>query len=53
MVLWYNDSSAYKSATAVWGPGAEVVDTIGPYGCVMDGDWEAYAPWRRKRSGQS
>lgn len=28
---------------------AHVVDTIEPIGCIMAGDWERDAPWRRKR----
>lgn len=27
----------------------EVVDEIMPYGCIMAGDWEINAPWRKKR----
>jgi tRNA-splicing ligase RtcB len=46
--------SAYKSAASVraqiesYGL-AEVVDEVLPYGCIMAGDWEADAPWRKKR----
>ncbi len=46
--------SAYKNAAAMrrqiesFGL-AEVVDEVLPYGCIMAGDWEANAPWRRKR----
>jgi tRNA-splicing ligase RtcB (3'-phosphate/5'-hydroxy nucleic acid ligase) len=29
---------------------AEVVDTIDPVGCIMAGDWQRDAPWRRKKS---
>jgi tRNA-splicing ligase RtcB (3'-phosphate/5'-hydroxy nucleic acid ligase) len=45
--------SAYKSAAAVqeqmktFGLG-EVVDRILPYGCIMAGDWEKDAPWKRR-----
>ena len=28
---------------------AEVVDEVIPFGCIMAGDWEANAPWRKKR----
>ncbi|MCI4669593.1 MAG: RtcB family protein [Bacteroidia bacterium] len=44
--------SAYKNAQTVqkqmkeFGLG-EVVDRILPYGCIMAGDWEKDAPWRR------
>lgn len=46
--------SAYKSAGNVkaqmkeFGLG-EVVDEIDPFGCIMAGDWQIDAPWRRKR----
>jgi tRNA-splicing ligase RtcB len=46
--------SAYKNAASVrsqierYGL-AEVVDEVLPYGCIMAGDWEANAPWRRKK----
>lgn len=46
--------SAYKNAEAVqaqmkaFGLG-EVVDKVLPYGCIMAGDWEKDAPWKRKR----
>lgn len=45
--------SAYKKASAVraqideFGL-AEIVDEVIPYGCIMAGDWEKNAPWRRK-----
>jgi RNA-splicing ligase RtcB len=45
---------AYKNAAAVraqidkFGL-ARVVDTIEPYGCIMAGDREADAPWRKKK----
>lgn len=45
--------SAYKPAATVRSQMrrfdlAEVVDEIHPYGCIMAGDWERDAPWRRK-----
>jgi tRNA-splicing ligase RtcB len=46
--------SAYKNAASVtsqmkeFGLG-EVVDEILPFGCIMAGDWEKDAPWRRKK----
>jgi tRNA-splicing ligase RtcB len=46
--------SAYKNAAAVrrqiesFGL-AEVVDEVMPFGCIMAGDWQANAPWRKKR----
>ncbi len=45
--------SAYKSAAQVqaqmkqFGLG-EVVDRVMPYGCIMAGDWQIDAPWRKK-----
>jgi RNA-splicing ligase RtcB len=32
---------------------AEVEDLIQPYGCMMAGDWQADAPWRKKKEKQS
>jgi tRNA-splicing ligase RtcB (3'-phosphate/5'-hydroxy nucleic acid ligase) len=29
---------------------AEIVDTIEPIGCIMAGDWQRHAPWRKKRT---
>ena len=49
--------SAYKSAASVrrqiehYGL-AEVVDEVLPYGCIMAGDWERDAPWRKKKQRQ-
>ncbi|CAL2108038.1 3'-phosphate/5'-hydroxy nucleic acid ligase [Tenacibaculum sp. 190524A02b] len=46
--------SAYKNAETVrsqmseYGLG-EVIDEVMPYGCIMAGDWQKNAPWRRKR----
>jgi RNA-splicing ligase RtcB len=46
--------SAYKNAESVqsqmkqYGLG-EVVDEIIPYGCIMAGDWQRDAPWRKKK----
>ncbi len=45
--------SAYKSATQVQAQMKEfglgnVVDSIIPYGCIMAGDWQIDAPWRKK-----
>lgn len=31
---------------------AEVVDEVLPHGCIMAGDWEKDAPWRRKKQRQ-
>jgi RNA-splicing ligase RtcB len=46
--------SAYKNAQAVraqmqqYGLG-EVVDEVMPYGCIMAGDWQRNAPWKKRR----
>lgn len=46
--------SAYKNAATVraqidhYGL-AEVVDEVIPHGCIMAGDWEQNAPWRKNR----
>ncbi|MGF6257810.1 tRNA-splicing ligase RtcB [Ensifer sp. LBL] len=46
--------SAYKNAAAVREQIAEygladIVDEVIPYGCIMAGDWQKDAPWRKKR----
>lgn len=49
--------SAYKNAATVraqieeFGL-AEIVDEIEPFGCIMAGDWEQDAPWRKKTTKQ-
>lgn len=48
--------SAYKDAATVRHQIeeynlAEVVDEVIPYGCIMAGDWERDAPWRKQRNG--
>lgn len=49
---------AYKSAAVVrrqitdFGL-AEIVDTIEPIGCIMAGDWQRNAPWRKKKAAKS
>ena len=46
--------SAYKNADTVtkqmkeFGLG-DIVDEIIPYGCIMAGDWEIDAPWKKKK----
>lgn len=46
---------AYKNAAAVraqieeYGL-AEIVAEVQPYGCIMAGDWQVNAPWRKKRA---
>lgn len=47
--------SAYKNAQTVreqmeeFGLGT-VIDEVLPYGCIMAGDWQKNAPWRKKKS---
>lgn len=47
--------SAYKNAETVrnqmdeFGLGT-VIDEVLPYGCIMAGDWQKNAPWRRKKN---
>jgi RNA-splicing ligase RtcB len=49
--------SAYKNAVSVrrqiehFGL-AEIVDEVLPFGCIMAGNWQHDAPWRRKRRPQ-
>ena len=49
--------SAYKNAQTVrnqmeeFGLGT-VIDEVMPYGCIMAGDWEKNAPWRKKRENK-
>lgn len=46
--------SAYKNAEAVRNQMEEfslgtVIDEVMPYGCIMAGDWQKNAPWKKKR----
>lgn len=43
----YKDATTVRSQIAKYGL-AEVVDEVIPYGCIMSGDWERDAPWRKK-----
>lgn len=43
----YKDAEMVKRQMKEFGLG-EVVDEIIPYGCIMAGDWEIDAPWRKK-----
>ncbi|HSR81795.1 MAG TPA: RtcB family protein [Hyphomicrobiaceae bacterium] len=45
----YKNAAAMRAQIAAFGL-AEVVDTIDPVGCIMAGDWQRDAPWRRKKS---
>ena len=44
----YKNAETVKKQIREFGLG-EVVDEIIPYGCIMAGDWQADAPWRRKK----
>ncbi|NQX84837.1 MAG: RtcB family protein [Flavobacteriaceae bacterium] len=49
--------SAYKNARTVrhqmeeFGLG-KVIDEVMPYGCIMAGDWQKNAPWKKRRSNE-
>ena len=43
----YKDAGSVRAQIAKYDL-AEVIDTVEPYGCIMAGDWEADAPWKRK-----
>jgi RNA-splicing ligase RtcB len=50
--------SAYKPAKTVRSQMrhfdlADVVDEIHPYGCIMAGDWERDAPWRKQMAAKA
>ena len=47
----YKDAAAVRRQMAEFGLG-EVVDRIMPYGCIMAGDWQHDAPWRKKRKAK-
>jgi RNA-splicing ligase RtcB len=47
--------SAYKDAASVrrqieYFGLADIVDEVMPYGCIMAGDWEKNAPWRKDKA---
>lgn len=49
--------SAYKNAQSVRQQMTEfnlgtVIDEVLPYGCIMAGDWQKNAPWRKKRDNR-
>ncbi|WP_121667138.1 RtcB family protein [Mesonia aquimarina] len=46
--------TAYKSASTVRAQMSQfklgaVIDEVNPYGCIMAGDWQKNAPWRKRR----
>ena len=44
----YKDAATVRAQIAEFGL-AEIVDTIEPIGCIMAGDWQRHAPWRKKK----
>lgn len=49
--------AAYKKADTVRAQLAEfglceIVDTVEPVGCIMAGDWQVNAPWRKKKAAK-
>ena len=44
----YKDADAVQEQMKAFGLG-EVVDKVLPYGCIMAGDWEKDAPWKKRR----
>jgi RNA-splicing ligase RtcB len=44
----YKDAENVQQQMEAFGLG-EVVDKILPYGCIMAGDWQIDAPWRKKK----
>ena len=48
----YKDAAAVRRQIAEFGL-AEIVDTIEPIGCIMAGDWQRDAPWRKKKAGRA
>lgn len=43
----YKDANTVRRQISEFGL-AEIVDEIMPYGCIMAGDWQKDAPWKRK-----
>ena len=44
----YKDAATVRRQMTAFGLG-EVVDEIRPYGCIMAGDWQKDAPWRKRK----
>jgi RNA-splicing ligase RtcB len=47
----YKNAATVRRQIAEFGL-AEVVDTIEPIGCIMAGDWQRDAPWRKKKAAK-
>ena len=48
----YKNAAAVQAQIAAFGL-AEVVDTIEPVGCIMAGNWQRDAPWRRRKAART
>ena len=48
----YKDAASVRAQIARYGL-AEVTDEVVPDGCIMAGDWEADAPWKRKKAAKA
>jgi tRNA-splicing ligase RtcB (3'-phosphate/5'-hydroxy nucleic acid ligase) len=48
----YKNAATVRRQIAEYGL-AEVVDTIEPIGCIMAGDWQRDAPWRKKKAAKA
>ena len=48
----YKDAEEIKHQIRALGL-AETIDRIMPYGCLMAGDWEKEAPWRKKKKAKA
>ncbi|RZS99483.1 RtcB family protein [Aquimarina brevivitae] len=44
----YKNADSVRKQMATYGLGT-VEDEVMPYGCIMAGDWQKNAPWRRKK----
>lgn len=47
--LAYKDAPTVRRQIAEYGL-ADVVETIDPVGCIMAGDWQRDAPWRKRKA---
>lgn len=47
----YKDAATVRDQMATYKLG-RVVDEIMPYGCIMAGDWEKDAPWRKRKAAK-
>jgi RNA-splicing ligase RtcB len=47
----YKNAGAVRAQIAEFGL-AEVTDTIEPIGCIMAGDWQRDAPWRKEKAAR-